>query len=217
MITAVMPAFNEEKTIGKVIEQTKKSVDNIIVVDDGSEDKTYNVARKTGVTVLRHVINMGLGFTLKTGCEKAIKDGADIIVTIDGDGQHDPNEISKLVGILKKGNFDIVFGTRMLDKNMPLTKKFGNWLINSSSRFLFKIDMNDTQSGFRAFKGTAWERLKWSSDGYAVSSEIIMNTAKNRLKFKEVTIRTIYGDKFKGTTPFDGIRIFMKMLWWWIK
>ena len=138
-VFAVIPAFNEEERIEKVISETNGYVNSVIVVDDGSNDNTYKVAKKTDATTLKHAINMGLGFTLRTGCEKALQNGADIIVTIDGDGQHDPNEITKLVKTLERGNYDVVIGIRPPDKYMPFTKKFGNWLINSSSKFFFRI------------------------------------------------------------------------------
>lgn len=213
---AVIPTYNEEKTVGKVVKETKKFVDKVIVVDDGSKDNSYIEAKKNGAEVLKHVINMGLGFTLKTGCEKAIEE-ADLIITIDGDGQHDPREIPRLIEVLKDYNLDIVFGYRPLSKNMPFIKKFGNWWIYNFSKLFFGIDVKDTQSGFRVFTRKAYEKIKWNSNRYAVSSEIVMRAGKNKLKYKEIPIKTIYSDKFKGTTIVDGFKIFLNMLWWRIR
>jgi len=213
----IIPAFNEEKTINTVVKNAKKFVDKVIVVDDGSTDRTGDEAKNSGALVIRHIINMGLGFSLRTGCEKALKKGADIIVTIDADGQHDPKEIPKLVEELKKNKLDIVIGYRTPDKNMPFTKKLGNWLIYNSSKLFFGVDIKDTQSGFRVFTKKAYYKIKWDSARYAVASEIVMHIGKNKLKYKEVPIKTIYEDKFKGTTIIDGVKIFLHMVWWWIK
>ena len=190
MLTAVIPAFNEEKTVGRVVSESGKFTDRVIVVDDGSDDGTAREAKRAGALVLRHVINMGLGFTLRTGCEKALEEGADIIVTIDADGQHDTKEIPKLVEELKRNKLDIVIGYRAPDKNMPFTKKIGNWLIYNSSKLFFGVDIKDTQSGFRAFTKKAYQKIKWGSQRYPVASEIIMHIGKNRLKYKEVRIKT---------------------------
>ena len=216
-VVAVMPVYNEEKTVGGVIRQVKKYADEVVAVDDGSRDDSYAAAERAGAVVLKHVINMGLGFTLRTGCEKAVRMGADIIITIDSDGQHDPKEIPKLVSELKKNRLDIVIGYRPPSKSMPFTKKFGNWLIYNSSKVFFGVDIKDTQSGFRVFTKRAYQKIKWNSSRYAVASEIVMNIGKNKLKYKEVRIKTIYGNKFKGTTVIDGLKIFLSMLWWKIR
>lgn len=211
MIIAVIPIFNEEKTIGEVIEKTRKHVDKIIVVDDGSEDKSCEIATKRKALVLRNIVNVGKGFSLLMGCEKAAKE-ADIIVTLDGDGQHDPLEIKKLIKNLK--DCDIVFGSRKMEISAPFIKKIGNYVINFFSRVLFSVDIHDTQSGFKAFKSSAFNKLKWEACGYEVESEILMKVSKNKLKYKEVFIKNIYKDKFKGTTLFDGIKIVSNMIYW---
>jgi glycosyltransferase involved in cell wall biosynthesis len=140
--------------------------------------------------------------------------GADFIVTLDGDGQHAPGDIPKLVGTLRKEKLDIVLGSRYLKTEMPVTKQLGNWLLSSASRIFFGVDVKDTQCGFKAFTRQAYGKIRWDSRNYSVESEIIMRTGKEKLKYKEIPIRTIYQDKFKGTTIIDGARIFFRMLWW---
>lgn len=211
---AIIPMYNEEGTVGKVVKETLKYVDKVIAVDDGSKDKCYDEAKKAGAIVVKHIINMGLGFTLATGCEKAVSMGAKILVTIDSDGQHDPKEIPKLLKVLKDEKLDIVFGSRPISDKMPVVKKIGNWGIYTGSKRMFSIDVKDTQSGLRMFKSSAYQKIKWRSSRYAVSSEIVMNTGKAKLKYKEVPIKTIYNDNFKGTTIFDGMKIFLNMIWW---
>jgi glycosyltransferase involved in cell wall biosynthesis len=211
---AVIPEFNEERSIGKVVRETRKYVDRVIVSDDGSKDRSGEEAEKNGALVLRHIINMGKGFSMRTGCDKAFLMGADFIVTLDGDGQHAPGDIPKLVGTLRKEKLDIVLGSRYLKTEMPVTKQLGNWLLSSASRIFFGVDVKDTQCGFKAFTRQAYGKIRWDSRNYSVESEIIMRTGKEKLKYKEIPIRTIYQDKFKGTTIIDGARIFFRMLWW---
>ncbi len=213
-VVAVVPAYNESHYIQSAVRAIKKFVDDVIVVDDGSNDDCGALAEKAGATVLHHAINMGLGFTLRTGVEAAIRDGADVIVTIDGDGQHDPSEIPVLLKTLLDDKLDVVIGYRPPGKDMPALKKIGNQGIFLLEKMLFGAEVVDTQSGFRAFRASAWPALKWESDRYAVSSEIVKNIGQNRLRFKEVPIKTIYNEKYKGTSVFDGLKIGAHMLWW---
>jgi UDP-N-acetylglucosamine---dolichyl-phosphate N-acetylglucosaminyltransferase len=208
-IFVIIPAKDEQKHIEEVIKSTKKYVKNIIVIDDGSKDNTSILAEKAGATVLKHSINLGKGAALKTGCEYALMEKADIIIFMDSDGQHDPHDIPIFLNELKK--VDIVFGSRKLNKKMPFILRFGNWFINKVSHILFGIYVSDTQSGFRAFKTDIYEKIKWKSKGYSVESEIIANAGKHHLKYKEIIIDTIYNDKYKGTSVLDGINIVIKM------
>ena len=212
-ITVIIPAHNEEKTIADVVEKTKPYVDSVIVVDDGSLDNTFHNAKNADI-VLKHAVNMSKGFALETGIEAALKENADIIVTLDGDNQHDPEDIPRFVNTLMEENLDIVFGSRQLNGAMPFILRFGNWWLTTSTRLLFGINIKDTQSGFRVFTREAYKKLKWSSHDYRVESEMIANTAKHNLKYKELPIKTAYHSSYKGTTVLDGIRIFLNMLWW---
>jgi UDP-N-acetylglucosamine---dolichyl-phosphate N-acetylglucosaminyltransferase len=135
-------------------------------------------------------------------------------LTVDGDGQHDPTEIPFLVNTLLDNGLDIVIGYRPPGKNMPTLKKLGNQGIFFLEKTLFGANVVDTQSGFRAFMAKAWPKIKWDSDRYAVSSEIVKNIGQNRLRFKEVPIKTIYNDTYKGTSVLDGLKIGAHMLWW---
>lgn len=211
MIVAIIPAFNEGKTIKEVITKTKNYVDKIIVVDDGSIDNTFDEAELADIR-LRHIVNIGKGLALKTGFEAAIKENADVILTIDSDLQHDPDEIPKFLEKIKK--HDIVIGTRSLNKNMPLVFRAGNSLIHYIFRFLFNLKIKDTQCGFRAFKASIYPLIKWQALNYAVETEMLAKAGKNNLKVAEIPIKTIYEDKYKGTTVIDGIKITLNMLKW---
>jgi glycosyltransferase involved in cell wall biosynthesis len=208
----IIPAHNEEKHIAPVVRKTKKSASNIIVVDDGSTDRTSELARKEGVIVLRHIINLGKGAALNTGAEYAIAKGAEAFVFMDSDGQHRPEDIPRFLKALD--NADIVFGSRALNKNMPVVLKFGNWFINQVNNILFGVKLMDTQSGYRALTADAYRKIKWKSTNYSVESEMVAKTGRAKLKYKEITIRTIYSDKYKGTTVIDGVKIVLNMLWW---
>lgn len=211
-VWVVIPASNEEKHIKEVIKNTKKFTNNILVVDDGSKDKTSIIAEKSGAFVLRHIVNLGKGSALKTGCEYAVKKGAEKIVVLDADGQHDPKEIPEFVKALD--NADIVFGYRRLNKKMPLILRFGNWFIFFMTKFLFRLKIVDTQCGYRSFTADAYNKIKWDAADYSMESEMIANASKTHLKYSQIPIETIYSDKYKGTTIFDGIRIVLNMVWW---
>lgn len=217
MITcAVIPAMNEAGRIGPVIEAARKHADRVIVVDDGSTDETLNVAQRAGARVFRHGVNLGKGAALKTGCLAATRLGAEIIVILDADGQHDPEDIPKLAEPIEAGRADVVFGARteVTSGKMPLLFTFGNWFLSFSVKALFGAALRDTQSGFRAFRSDCMDRLLWESSDYAVETEMITRGVRAGLRFHEVEIRSSYEEKYKGTTVFDGLKIFANLLLW---
>lgn len=216
-IIGVIPAYNEEKRIATVVAEVRKYCSEVIVVNDGSADSTADVAREAGALVVSHSVNMGLGFSLRTGAETALKRGAEIIVTIDGDGQHDASEIPRVVAELENGQFEVVIGGRPNNAEMPFYKQLGNQFIYWSERALFGSLVVDTQSGFRAFRASVWPRLVWRSRGYSVSSEIVKNIATHKLKFVEIPVKTIYHDDYKGTRIMDGVKIVAQMVRWKVK
>ena len=211
-VWAVIPAYNEEKNIIGIIKKTKKYVDNVIVIDDGSKDKTKELGEKAGAIVLRHILNLGKGATLKTGCDFAIKKGAEFIIALDADAQHNPNDIPRFTEKLKK--YDIVFSYRKASSKMPIVLRFGNWFISNVVNILYGISLNDTQCGFRAFSIEAYKKIRWNASDYSMESEMISKTGKQRLKYVQIPIQTIYSDKYKGTTIIDGIKIVLSMFWW---
>ena len=211
-VFAVIPAHNEEKHIGDVVRQAKKYVDNAVVVDDGSRDGTVEEAKKSGAIVLKHLVNLGKGAALKTGCDYAIKNKADIIVAIDADAQHNPKEIPKFIGAVKM--HDVAIGYRKLNMSMPFILRFGNWFINKTIRFLYGVKIKDSQCGYRAFTSEAYKKLRWKASDYSMESEMIAKIGKRRLSYAEVPIETIYSDKYKGTTILDGIKIVFNLLLW---
>ena len=210
----VIPAYNESRTVQKVIQEVKRYSDNIVVVDDGSKDRTYEIAKKENIPVLRQIVNLGKGTALKTGCEYAISKGAKVIVTMDADGQHEAADIPRLTKVLEDEDLDIVIGKRGFNRRMPFVFKYGNLMLNKINQILFQVKITDTQSGFRVFKTSAYKKLIWESQDYSMEAEMVANIGKHKLKYKEIPIKTIYSDRYKGTTILDGIKIGLKMLSW---
>ncbi len=216
---AVLPAYNEEGRVRETVKEAKKYVEHVIVLDDGSTDRTSEEARAGGAEVLRHVANMGVGFATVTGNEYAVRKGFDVIVNLDSDGQHSAKSLPLGLELLQKENLDILLGSRFLKttERFPLTLKLGNKFLTLMEKVLFGSDISDTQSGFRILTKDAWKKLEPESNGYEICSEIAKEIGIKNLKYKEIPIDTIYLDEFKGTTILDGIRIFSNMVWWWIK
>lgn len=215
-ISIIIPAYNEEKSLGKVISDLKKhGYPKIIVVDDGSKDRTYEIAKKAKVDVYRHFLNRGLGGALGTGIEAAIRKKAEYMVTFDADGQHDPKDIARVVKPLASGNADAVVGSRLINpEGMPLIRRIGNLGLNVITWALFGVWTTDSQSGLRAFTLKAAKRLQIKTNRMEVSSEIIKEIGRNRLKFAEVPIKAIYTDYSleKGQSAWNGIRILLKLI-----
>jgi len=211
-VIAVIPARNEQEHISDVLRETKKHVDKVIVVDDASFDKTGEIAKQEGALVLRHIVNLGYGGALKTGCDAALLLGADIVVILDADGQHDPKKIPSFVNTLTKNNLDVVFGQRELSKGMPLEKRFGNKFFQILSKYLFEIKLKDALCGFRAFTSDAYKKIRWNYSDYAMTFEMAVGTNNSKLKYAGIKIPTIDNNAYKGMTIIDGIKIMSKIL-----
>lgn len=203
-IFCIIPAYNEEKTIVEVINSVKPLVDKVVVVDDGSTGSTFKLAKAQDVAVLHHIINRGQGAALKTGTEYALKNGADIIIHFDADGQFLVNDIKNVIEPIKTRVADIIFGSRFLSKqsDIPFVKKNAILpLAKFVNRIFFGIKMTDPQSGFRAMSAHAAKQIDWQQDRMAHCSEILFTANKSGLKIKEVPITIIYysfGQRFSG-------------------
>ncbi|MFA6082424.1 MAG: glycosyltransferase family 2 protein [Patescibacteria group bacterium] len=218
-IAVVIPAYNESKHIKALLEQMPQFINGhelcAIVVDDGSKDDTSRHAKSVkGVTVLRHVTNLGKGAAAKTGCDAACKMKADVIVLMDGDGQHRVNDIPKMVAPVLESRSALVIGSRPRCKAMPMTMRFANWSLSFLSQMLFNIHVRDTQSGFRAFPAEIYPQIRWRSSDYGMETEMLILSTYRRIPCHEVEIDTIYLDNFKGTTVVDGLRILRTLLKW---
>ncbi len=217
-IYIVIPAYNEEKIITSVIAEIKSAgYNNIILVDDGSNDQTFAIAQKTNINVFRHKINRGKGAATKTGIEAAKLLGADIIITMDADGQHNPADIANLITPLKKG-YDVVLGTRLKDpRGMPLHKIIANKIGNFFTWYLYGLWVTDSQSGFRAYSRRAVELINTQTDRYEYDSEVIHEIYIYKLKFTEVPITVRYTEysmgKIQKQSFTNGLKTLYKMVW----
>ena len=208
----IIPAHNESEHIAKVVQGALQYVPRVVVVDDGSKDDTTLQAQQAGASVLKHAVNLGKGAALKTGCEYALQQGAERMVVMDADGQHDPKEIPKFFAVL--GDHDLAFGVRSVPESMPLVLQFGNQVINKTLQLLYHMKINDSQCGYRGFTAQAYPKLRWDATNYYVETEMIIKAGKHKLTHTQLPIETIYADKYKGTTVLDGVIIMSKMISW---
>ena len=209
-----MPAYNEAKVIAKVLSDTKKEgYKDILVVDDHSTDNTYNIAKKSGVKVLKHKINRGAGAATATIIEYAKINNYDYLVIMDSDGQHSPKDIKKLLTAAKSK--DVVIGSRMINpKGMPLERKIANKIGSIVTGVVLGLFVKDSQSGFKVLNQKAMSKIKITFDGYEFSSEMIGEIKRNNLTYTEVPIKVIYTDHSisKGQTIINGFKMVIKFI-----
>ncbi|MEQ8224752.1 MAG: glycosyltransferase family 2 protein [Candidatus Eremiobacterota bacterium] len=217
-ILALICAYNEEKHIREVIEGTKKYVDKVLVVDDCSTDRTSEEVKKTDAIYIRHEKNKGKGGALRTGFSYFIENQYDAIVTIDGDGQHDPEEIPALIeGLL---SYDIIIGTRSkLGTGMPLIRIFTNFTCSLIVSILAFTWIKDTQSGYRVIKQKVLKNMSLVSNRFNLESELLIRAGRRGYKIGAVSVKTIYGDEKSKMNPIkDPLRfvglVFKSILWW---
>jgi len=196
-IVAVMPAFQEEPRIAEAIFGVKKHIPTVIVVDDGSRDQTAARARSAGAVVIRHAINRGQGAALKTGELAAERLGAQIVVHVDADGQHDPEFLTQLVTPILRGEADVVLGSRFLGINPDGMPRSRRWLMRGIRLFNayalgIPRTVTDPQSGLRALTIDASRRIAFTQDRYAHASEILKLVTRSTLRWKEVPARVRY-------------------------
>ncbi|MHC1756387.1 MAG: glycosyltransferase family 2 protein [Methanosarcina sp.] len=192
-ITVILPAYNEEVSIGSIVLLSKQYVDRVIVVDDGSSDRTAEVAARAGAEVIVHSPNKGKGMAFKTGFAAA--EGADIIVTMDSDGQHNPSDIPKLVAPILRGEADMVNGSRYLNghaTDTPAYRRIGQTILDKATVLNSGIKITDSQSGFRAFAASTKDIFRFNAQGMAIESEMLADAGRAGLRVKEVEIRVRY-------------------------
>ena len=219
-LAIVIPTHNEATKIARVLQgilnlEIPDIHKEIIVVNDGSTDRTASIASSKGVTVVTHLINRGLGGALGTGIMAALRGNADLIVTFDADGQHSTKDIPSMIKPILMKQADVVIGSRMLrGTGMPVARQVANRIANLVTWILFDIWTTDSQSGLRAFSRFAAERLRITSNNYDVSSEICGEIKRNQLRFVEIPIRPIYTDYSlsKGQGLLPGIKTFLRLL-----
>lgn len=212
---AIVPCYNEEANIARVVQAVRKHLDVCIVVDDCSTDGTFKAASAAGARVLRHELNMGKGMALKHGFALAAASGCSAAVTLDGDGQHDPEEIPRFLSAFETGRFDIVLGDRMGDlASMPwvrrLTNRFTSWCVTRMAG----VPIRDSQVGFRLISLDTWQALNLAGRRFDLESEIIIKACRNGARVTAVPIRTIYnGTENSKIRPLADTYRFFRVLW----
>lgn len=191
-VLAGIAAYNEASYVGSIVLQARQYVDEVIVVDDGSTDNTARVAELAGATVIRHAENRGKGAAVQSILAEAKKRNPDILVLLDADSQHDPNEIPILIKPISEG-FDLVIGSREAQNDKtPRYRRIGRKVLLHSARLASKANISDSESGFRALSPKAINELELKENGFAVESEMITRAADENLKITEVPISNIY-------------------------
>lgn len=212
---AVLPAWNEGETIGAVLDRLLPCVDRAIVVDDGSTDQSGAVAKSKGARVVRHAVNRGLGAALATGIAAALQDGADIILTFDADGQHQVEDVPVVLAPIKDGKADVVIGSRLLvPAGMPFARRVANRVGNFVTYALFGARVTDSQSGLRAFNRHAAQTIEIRTDRMEVSSEIVAEVFRHKLRLVEVPIKSVYTtySMSKGQGMMMGLRTLYRLI-----
>lgn len=219
-IFIAIPAYNEEKVIHEVILETQKAgYENIIIVDDGSIDRTQEKARELiGERALRHRLNRGKGAATKTAIEAAKLLDAKIIVTMDGDGQHNPEDIERLILPIIERKAEVVLGSRLKNpKGMPWYKIIQNKVGNIITWYLYGLYVSDSQSGFRAYSRQAAELIETKGDRYEYDSQVIREIYLHKLKYTEIPITVRYTDysmgKLQKQSFSNGIKTAYRMVW----
>jgi len=214
-IYIVIPFYNEERQIGKVVKSLAKYNLPVVLVDDGSSDRSrfkIQELRFKNETLLTHKVNLGKGAAMKTGADYAFAKGADAVVFMDGDNQHKANDLPKFINALKSGKYDMVFGSRNLGLGVPLVRFLGNKFASVVASALFGIYVSDSICGFRALTKKAYNKIKWDSNGYGVEIEMVARTGKTGLSHVEVPVESVYYDKVKGVTALDAFGILLEVV-----
>ncbi len=218
-ICVVVPVYYEASVIPEVVEELRQAgTFTIIVVDDGSRDNSFGVAKDLGVVAIRHKINRGKGAAVKTGIEVAKRLNADIVITMDGDGQHNPLDIAALVEPIAAGGCDVVLGSRLMDhEGMPVIKIIANKVGNVFTWVFYGIFVSDSQSGFRAFSRYSIQVIDTKADKYEYDSKVIREMKNNRLKFAEVPVQVRYTEYSMGKKHkqgfVNGLKTLGRMIW----
>jgi len=206
----VIPSYLEERRIRGVVKDVLQYIQPVIVVDDGSPDRTAAEASSAGAFVIKHEKNMGKGAALNTGFAYAVKHNFDYVITLDADGQHAPSDIPRFIDAFRSTNIPVLVGNRMANsKGMPLVRKLTNYFMSWYLCKQMGQKVPDTQSGFRLYSAQALPYLATESQKFAAESETLLRLAMNKIKIGSVPITVIYEDEKSKIRPFrDTIRFF---------
>ena len=215
----VLPAYNEATRIQPVIESIAEKGYNMVVVNDGSSDNTLDVILESKrkfpdkIHVYSLIINRGVGVATQTGFDAVLKYDPKYVVSMDSDGQHSADDLDNVIRPLVTGEAQAVIGVRPL-KDMPFSRNFANSVMNLLTRIFYKVNVSDSQTGFRAITKDALKMININARGYLISSEFIREVNDNNIPFAEVPIQTIYTPETqaKGTNVKEAFKILIQMI-----
>ena len=210
-VAVLLPAYNEEVSIASMVLLSLQYADEVIVIDDGSSDRTSEVSRLAGATVLSHTTNKGKGAALKTGFKYA--QDYDIIVTIDADGQHNPSEIPDVIKPIMEDRADIVNGSRYIAGKDTTYRRVGQTVLDNATYLASGVKLTDTQSGFRAFSSKSIEYFNFDPNGFGIESDMLIEASVNKLRIVEVEITVRYDVNTTTDNPIvQGFSVLMRIL-----
>jgi len=213
VIVAIIPALNAERTLPRVVEQARKQIEPVVVIDDGSSDRTGDVARAAGAIVLRHDVNRGKGAALKTGFAWALENGYDGVITLDADGQHLPSEIPKFLRERESGGADLIIGGRshLFGEMLPRRRnanRFSAWCIAKCSG----VPITDSQSGFRFYSAKLIRAFQLRTDGFDMESEVIVRAGRGGFRIVTIPIELGFVDGL-STSHYKPLKDTLRIAW----
>ena len=214
----IIPTYNEDREIGRLVREIKQQGLDVLVIDDGSSDNTSRIARDNGAIVLRNEDNKGKGASLIKGFRYALNNGFDAVITMDGDGQHQPQEISYFIRLAKYSDSGILIGNRMQrSKNMPLIRLLTNRIMSRFISCLVRQKIPDTQCGFRLIKKDVLKSVSLVTSKYETESELLIRSSRLGFKIESLPIKTMYTGEKSRINPFIDtlrfIRLILRELW----
>lgn len=214
-VLAIIPAYNEAASIAGVVHETLPFVEAVAVVNDGSKDRTSDLARDAGAHVIEQPRNMGKGRALQAGADYCLAAGFDAMVALDADGQHDPRSIPHLRAPVEEGRADMAVGSRKAEwaKKMPLIRRITNSLMSQVLSLVAGQPMEDTQSGYRLIHSRVLQVVKMESSHFEAESEFLLKAARHGFRIHWVPIRAIYGGRPSHIRPLRDTVRFLRMMW----
>lgn len=206
----LIPSYNEEKTIGWIVKTVLEKGYHVVVIDDGSKDKTAKVAAESGAEVIRNECNLGKGAALRRGFGILAQRDYDAVIIMDADGQHLPNDIGPFVDLYLEDNPGVIVGNRMVKpKDMPLVRWITNKIMSLVLSAMCRQNIPDSQCGFRLIDISALRKLSLYTENFEIESEMLLEAAKNGFKIESVPITTVYEGQYSAIHPFkDTMRFF---------
>ena len=212
-LLVVIPALNAERSVGAVVRESKLVNDDVLVIDDGSSDRTGEMARDAGARVIRHDVNKGKGAALKTGFAYALENGFEVVVTLDADGQHLPHEIPKFMTAYEETGGDLIIGGRAhLFPQMIPRRRFANRFSARSIAFASKTGVTDSQSGFRLYSAHLLRNVRLRTNGFDLESEVIVYAGCRRFKVVTIPIELGFVDGL-STSHYKPLADTLRIAW----